>query len=231
MTFSERIGKTPVKTIQFKSIDSDLRIQLWNIFYEDFYQALHTKGIHLAPNVCKLIWKDFLKNPVDKFPVSRSPVKNMSGDYPYNGFDGFINIVKKKFFNDEWYEIFNFIEFVSNNENFKNLNIIFIHNCNLVLAKEVSGYRIINRVVVPITDTNEIQAIETALKTTDKWSSVSTHLNHALEHFSNRENPDYRNSIKESISAVESLAKIVTNDDKAMLSDLIKELKKKSSNS
>jgi hypothetical protein len=39
---------------------------------------------------------------------------------------------------------------------------------------------------------------------------------------SNREQPDYRNSIKESISAVESLARIMTNNHKATLGDALK---------
>jgi len=39
---------------------------------------------------------------------------------------------------------------------------------------------------------------------------------------SDRQNLDYRNSIKESISAVESICKIVTNDDKATLGKALK---------
>ena len=39
---------------------------------------------------------------------------------------------------------------------------------------------------------------------------------------SDRQSPDYRNSIKESISAVESICKIVTNDEKATLGKALK---------
>ena len=39
---------------------------------------------------------------------------------------------------------------------------------------------------------------------------------------SDRKNPDYRNSIKESISAVESICKTVTKDDKATLGKALK---------
>jgi hypothetical protein len=42
--------------------------------------------------------------------------------------------------------------------------------------------------------------------------------------FSDRKNHDYRNSIKEAISAVESFCKIVTNNDKAELGDALKEI-------
>ncbi|MCZ7542089.1 MAG: hypothetical protein M5R40_00440 [Anaerolineae bacterium] len=39
-----------------------------------------------------------------------------------------------------------------------------------------------------------------------------------------RENPDYRNSIKEAISAVEATAKIITGDKKATLRQALKRL-------
>lgn len=42
----------------------------------------------------------------------------------------------------------------------------------------------------------------------------------------NRETPDYRNSIKESISAVESLAKVLSGSDKATLGEALKEIEK-----
>ena len=48
------------------------------------------------------------------------------------------------------------------------------------------------------------------------------HLNQSLTLLSDRQNPDYRNSIKESISAVESICKIITQDDKATLGKALK---------
>jgi hypothetical protein len=41
---------------------------------------------------------------------------------------------------------------------------------------------------------------------------------------SSKVNPDYRNSIKESISAVEAMARVVTGDQKATLGDALKTL-------
>jgi hypothetical protein len=58
--------------------------------------------------------------------------------------------------------------------------------------------------------------IEKALEDKD-FPGVATHLRRALELLSDRESPDYRNSIKESISAVESLAKTITGNPKATL--------------
>ncbi len=89
--------------------------------------------------------------------------------------------------------------------------------CNDVLERDNSAYRIINDQIVEITSEQEIQSIEEAMQATDKYNSVQQHLQAALKLMSDRQSPDYRNSIKESISAVESICKTVTNDDKATL--------------
>lgn len=63
------------------------------------------------------------------------------------------------------------------------------------------AYRIVNNEIIEITSEEEIKAIESALK--DSTDNIRTHLNSALELYAKRPIGDYRNSIKESISAVE----------------------------
>jgi hypothetical protein len=46
--------------------------------------------------------------------------------------------------------------------------------------------------------------------------------------FADRQNPDYRNSIKESISAAEAMCKIITGEKKATLGQALKKLEDKS---
>lgn len=106
----------------------------------------------------------------------------------------------------------------------------YINDCNFILERENAAYRFINKRVVPITNEIEINEIEEAFSITNKFTALmgaNLHLNNALEKLSNRKNPDYRNSIKESISAVESLAKVITKDENASLGSALKELKKK----
>jgi hypothetical protein len=55
---------------------------------------------------------------------------------------------------------------------------------------------------------------------------VKHHLESALALMSNREKPDFRNSIKESVSAVESLSKHFSKDQSASLGSVLKELEK-----
>lgn len=96
---------------------------------------------------------------------------------------------------------------------------------NDLLQSEYVGYRLIDNKIVSITNENEIKEITDALKI--KHNDCKSHLDKALSLFSNRENPDFENSIKESISAVESVCKIITNTKKGSLDDAIKKLKDK----
>ena len=56
----------------------------------------------------------------------------------------------------------------------------------------------------------------------NRFAPVSEHVRTALEFYSKKPQPDYRNSIKESISAVESAAKIITKLSTATLDEAIK---------
>ena len=60
-----------------------------------------------------------------------------------------------------------------------------------------------------------------------RFAGVAAHLQRALELLSDREQPDYRNSIKESISAVESMARVVVENPKATLGDALRVLEKR----
>jgi hypothetical protein len=49
----------------------------------------------------------------------------------------------------------------------------------------------------------------------------------SFEMYSSRENPDFRNSIKESISSVEAMARIVSDNPKATLGDALSVIAKR----
>jgi hypothetical protein len=94
---------------------------------------------------------------------------------------------------------------------------------NLILEKHNAAYRLVGDEIVEITDQNEITAIEEGLAHPE--TPVRTHLETALQMLSDREAPDYRNSIKESISAVESACRLVSGAKAATLGDALKKIK------
>ncbi len=100
----------------------------------------------------------------------------------------------------------------------------FIADCNRALKKHVSAYRFVGRTVGSITSDEEIAAVEDAASRGGAFGPVSLHIETALKRLADRANPDYRNSIKESISAVEATCQIITNDTGISLGKALKTL-------
>lgn len=94
-----------------------------------------------------------------------------------------------------------------------------------LLIDENQPYQIYENHLVPVVSDPEMQEIEKAATT--KYDSVNAHIKKAWLLFSNRKSPDYENSIKESISAVESMCCIITglSGAQATLGTAIKSLK------
>lgn len=97
---------------------------------------------------------------------------------------------------------------------------------NHVLEQEGSAYRVIDGIVTPIISEHEIEALEKTTELTDKFSVAGLHIGQAIKHLSDRRAPDYRNSIKESISAVEATCRILTGSRTATLGEALKLLEK-----
>ena len=92
------------------------------------------------------------------------------------------------------------------------------------MKREVSGYRFIGDRIAQITAEEEVAEIEEALKGKQISEPAIIHLKSALELFSDRQSPDYRNSIKESISAVEAISNLIAGKDKATLGEALKKI-------
>jgi len=154
------------------------------------------------------LWLDFFKLPIDQSPHKK---------------DNFIKVLRTWFFDCEWYRVYEFVEFVISNHKNTMQSQNLVKDVNEMLKRELSAYRIISSLVTPITSDVDVQEIEKAMDSPVK--EVNQHLARALELLSDRKNPDYRNSIKESISAVETLCKIIANNNKATLGDALNQLK------
>jgi len=103
----------------------------------------------------------------------------------------------------------------------------FEEYCNAVLKREVSAYRLVGGRVTEITSEEEILEIEEAQGVASSSKPVADHLKRALELLADRATPDYRNSIKESISAVEAMCNLIASSSSATLAKALKELDQK----
>lgn len=77
-----------------------------------------------------------------------------------------------------------------------------IYLFNAFFEKEYVGYRFVGEQIAPIINEMEIQSIEDTLQ--DSEEAIKDHIEKAVAYISDLQNPDYANSIKESISAVEA---------------------------
>ncbi|MBI3512327.1 MAG: hypothetical protein HY064_16825 [Bacteroidetes bacterium] len=221
MKFSDRIGETiPIATLQIKSIDESLKNTLWNVYDIAFLTNVRSKrywsDVYGFPQqYIRSLWHHFFKKRIDEIPFN-------TGDL--------IQYVSSWFFyRAKWYDIYNLLEFSYDQISDFQSKEDFSEACNAMLARESSAYRFINGSISPITSEIEIKSLADGITTTStgRLKAVNIHLKSALGSLSNKENPDYRNTIKEAISAVESLCRIIASDDKATLGAALKVIKSK----
>jgi hypothetical protein len=214
MRFSERKNyKKPSTLIQADGMNDELRNSIWNVLFLSKWDT-STSSIYEFEKTLKdfdtfsaILWFNYFKKPVDSRP---------------DGFQRTLQAIRRFFMEDEWYEVYDLLEFTLDYYKDESLSDFV----NAILERELSGYRFINGVISDITNPQEIEMLEQALSDND-FPAVKAHLHRALELLSNKESPDYRNSIKESISAVESLAKVLSGNPKATLGDALKSIEKK----
>jgi len=209
--FSQRKGLKKVrKVIQVDSMDNELRISLWNALTICYWNHYYSYDEQEMETFLKKIWIYYFKKPVD----------TLAGDWYHN-----LNEIREYFFECEWNEVYDFLEYVASTFPHDEANKDFEKACNSFLETESSAYRFVGGQIVQITFEEEISEIEKALDTPLK--PIRVHIENALKLMSDRKSPDYRNSIKESISAVEAICKLITKDRKATLGQALKIVEKK----
>ncbi len=219
MRFSQRMGLQNVReAIQVNSIDDDLRVSLWNVVHtviwehDDGLRQMGLPALGGGPTQFEL-WARSVFIDVWKMPLSSIPPNESTA----------LKAIESDFMRLEWWEAYDLIEHTAESLE-GHMRARFISDCNLVLEREMAGYRLVGTEVTPITDEQELSAIEEALEVPDAFAPARAHLACALAHMSDREAPDYRNSIKESISAVEGICRILLEDPTVTLGKALPEV-------
>jgi hypothetical protein len=204
LTFRQRLGLKPVRSIlQVDSIDEPLKNALW-----DWVMSLIGDNSDSAAKLRVRFWTNFLRRSRDTLP-----------QYGYQT----LAAIRAWFFAVPWYDVYEAIEFFLKGHGGGNTATAVL---NHILARDMAGYRVIDQKITPIIDQDEIDAVQTAA--TSGPSGAKLHLSTAIRLMSARDKPpDYRNSVKESILAVEAAARDFTGDDKATLPDAIRIMKAK----
>lgn len=202
-------------------MDEPLRASLWN----DVLARYGGDIAHWSAAAAALA-RHLLKVPVDSVPNSN--------DRAYTW-------LRSTFFGATWHETYDIVEFlVINIDSIQNPNpyanryyqdqqYTFLQEVNRTLERELSGYRFIKGVLAPISTPAEVAAIEGAISASAVTGlrGVHEHLVTSLELLGKKPVPDFRNSVKESISAVEAAVNVVGASDGNGVAGALDELSKK----
>ena len=225
--FSERKGiKNFSDIVQINSLNERTRNRLFSVIqkaHDKMEFGDNKRSIPFSKKIIEYIYEDIFSLVMDDIPT----IKSSYGIY-YDKKTIFKNI-KDIFDEYEYNEIFDFIEsfmygIKSLEESVPYLQEHYYNeltsNINNVFIEENVNYKIIDGFITDIVDKNEIDSINEVLTLEEDVTKV--HLEKAMELL--YKNNDYDNSIKESISAVESKCQILTNSDKATLGKSLKSL-------
>jgi hypothetical protein len=196
-------------------MDDDLRTGLWNALCALYFDNVQCVFLLDAPpmrSLCRRLWLDYFKRPLDTIPEKWHMA---------------FAFLRDEFWKSQWNEVYDFIEFVASNypERYEDINPKFRNYCNQIMEREVSAYRFVGAEITQMTSEEEIAEVEQALGAGDPMRPAALHVKRALELLSDRKSPDYRNSVKESISAVEAACKVLTRSEKGSLDAALRQLK------
>lgn len=194
--FSDRNGiKSENTKIQYKDFDNRTRVSfvnLLNILFNSVYEDDHESKKQL-----------FFKRVLFHVYMQKVDFSECSWYSEEKVFE----IINDTLLNDEYDGVLTLLEFVCKEfceASHHDLSSEF----NSLFEKEYVGYRFVNKIIVNITDETEIDTIDEASES--PYATVNSHISKAIALLADRNKPDYENSIKESISAVEALCEIIT---------------------
>ncbi|WP_430966724.1 AbiJ-NTD4 domain-containing protein [Spongiimicrobium sp. 2-473A-2-J] len=205
LPFAKRYGFEPVEIpIQIDHIDDDLRTDMWNAFLIYIYGKYETnqRDKSFMKQFFQIVWIGFFKEALDDFPYR---------DYDLKGF------IRRHIEKAHWPKVYEFFEFVLQQiEDRSEFSTFFdIEEFSDVLNENLkdnnSAYTLVETKFIPVTNEAEISEIEQTQILASEYGliGIHEHLNTALELISKKPNPDLRNSIKEGISMVEAISRII----------------------
>lgn len=194
------MGHRAARTVvQSDSLDDDTRVALWNVF--SIFEPSLDSGFETAVLTGVWIWE--FKNPHDKRPYNQ---------HIWTEIKAFIML-------RQWWEVLDLIEAIIrhmvNHNSYDQYNQVinqYTTAFNAMFERLLIGYRFIGNEITPIDSTSEANAVVGAQEDTDSIAGARHALDRAVELLADRQTPDYPNSIKESISAVEAVVKKATGE-------------------
>lgn len=212
--FSQRVGARAVAQLGMEDMPPELRVSLWNIIQPWIWSVRQGEYARRAQWVYNF--------PAIRWPTDEIPFHSRS--------DHATQRLKEWFFSAEWHAIYDLVEALPEmiaygiemplfdvmrkyrvleaSDRCRQLIIDYATNLDAMLEREGAPYRYRNLQLVPITNEQELSEIDEARVA--PFAGARMHIQGAIEKISHRPSPDYRNCVKEAVSAVESLLQEAT---------------------
>ena len=209
-TFSDRLGiGRNAELLQIRSCDVELRKAVWNAFYGSLSKEHRgTSAYGASAWITQFFYYNLFNDPIDEVPAYEQDRKD---------------VLKNYLLDCEWNYVYDFIETANKCFARTEIQAKFAKYVNSALQRECSGYRMVDGLVVEITSELDQKSLSNAMLDIP-YAGPRQHIRRAAELLFDRSAPDPRNSIKESISAVEGMARIITNDPSATLGLALKKI-------
>ncbi|PYF99951.1 hypothetical protein SAMN05216184_105195 [Georgenia satyanarayanai] len=209
--FSQQYGYEPIpNTLQREEMDGRLRNAIWNrlFVFQDRLRKSSTDSFDHVPLVRH--WASQGK-PIDEIPTY---VRQ------------YFAYLKTSIQRADWHHVYDLIQHFASEEHYGDTGFAgFSELVNGALEQHLSAWTIIDGQVVELHASTDVEAVRAALTDTEGLPGARHHLTRALAIMSNRDNPDASNTIKEAISAVESVCGSI-NGKKGTLGDALSKLEK-----
>jgi hypothetical protein len=204
MLWSEKEGLREVRQeIQSDGMDDALRTGLRNALHIAFlgkiaeHRAIGGAGIfsRYRPALTGL-WHDCLKWPIHELPTSSGKV---------------VSLLMRHMRLCDWRDVYDIVHYCVHHlpaPEAEQLAAV----ANRVLEREKSAWHFVGPDLVRRIADTEIKAIEDAWADSQPFREVHQQLRTAVAEFSSRDQPNYAHCIKEAISAVETLARLIVGD-------------------
>lgn len=213
------------KALQLDYLDDELRAGLWNTLTRGLWQLwepaataygmrTRSQGARELDRLIDRLWSGYFHEPLDAMPAFK--IQHRPEDSLYERLRSIMLRGEPLQDLDLLDAIVRYVD--------RSWQTRLCAALNEVMVAENCGYRFVDQILIPVTAPEEIESIETALEKTT--GAVREHLSTALALLADRMAPDYRNSIKESISAVEAACQAIAGMPKASLGDCLKAIKK-----
>ena len=223
MLFSEREGYSrPKLALDEHQISESLRSKCWNCIFKIYFndisvrsfdgygRARYSERFDLISNRLRY---GFFEITVDDKPDPQRERER----------------IRRWFLESEFPKFYDFIEYICgldiNSDNKYrdeyNHRRTYEEWMNRIFEEEKVCFRFVNHKLVKIIDAHEIDEVESA---TQNEAPFSAHISAALVLYSKRPDPDFRNAVKEAISAVESASKSYYGDRSVDLAKVLAKL-------